>query len=244
MTRFVFAFIAIAVCFGQITAQSTAFVFQGGLTTGLQKWDNSFSRQPLFAYHGAIAIESVNNDEDKSSVFMQFGYHVKGSATRFRYYNINSGFPSGTFSQRFEFRNLSLVLGAKQKFPLGSSGRTRYYYFGGLRGDYTLSTNIDELAATQYSYGAYPLIGFMNRWMVGVSAGGGLEFNLNEVLGGEIKLSINPDFTLQYNQPSLTTGYNNPYSGGPLVIQERRIRNTTVEVSFGVRLLRKVVYVE
>jgi len=246
MMRFIFATVLFVVFFGQIGAQSTAFVFQGGLTVGLQKWDNSFDREPLLAYHGDLAIESVNNEDDRSSIFAQIGYHIKGSATRFRFFNINSGFPSSaTFTERFEFRNLSLILGAKQKFNLGASGRARYYYFGGIRGDYTLSTNIDELASRSGNVLFYPLVGFMNRWMVGISAGGGLEFNLNEVLGGEVKLSLHPDFTLQYNQPSIRTGYTNPYNGGQqLVIDERRIRNTAIELSVGLRLLRKVVYVE
>lgn len=231
--------------FGQMSAQSTAYVLQGGLSIGTQKWDNSFNRQPLFAWHGALAIESVDNTDDRSSFFMQIGYHIKGSSNRFRYFNINSGFPSsGVFSERFEFRNISLILGAKQKFPLGANG-ARYYYFGGLRGDYTLSTNIDELPNAKYNPGAYPVVGGIRRWMGGVSIGGGIEFQFTELIGGELKISLHPDFTLQYYQPPVGNVIN-PYGppGSTITIEERRIRNNTLEIGFGLRLLRKVVLVD
>jgi hypothetical protein len=226
-----------------ITAQSTAYVFQGGLTMGIQRWDNNFSREPLFAGHAALAIESVNNEDDNSSLFAQFGYHVKGSATRFRFFNINSGLPAGVFTERFEFRNASMTLGAKQKFSLGTTERAKYYYFGGLRVDYTISTNIDELASGYNFPGLYPYVGFMNRWMLGASVGGGIEFKLGDVIGGELKLSVCPDFTLQYNQPPIANVIN-PFGGQNITIEERRIRNTALEISVGLRLLRKVVYVD
>lgn len=243
--RFTFGIVLIIVVFGQIAAQSTAYVINVGPTAGLQKWDNSFDREPLFKYHASLAIETLNNEADKSAVFAQLGYHVKGSATRFRYFNINSGFPAGTFTEEFKFNNFSLLLGAKQKFELGKTGRSRYFYFGGIRGDYTYSTNLDELASAQTAALFYPQVGGVQRWMFGVSVGGGLEFSISELVGGQINLSINPDLTNQYYQPQ-SPPLINPFdpSGGSIVISERRIRNTTVELSFGIRLLRKVVYVE
>lgn len=244
MKRFVYLLLLLFVFFGRMAAQSTAYVLQGGLSCGLQKWDNSFDREPLWADHFALAIESINNEDDKSSIFLQIGYHIKGSALRFRYYNYNSGFPGGVTTEPYKFRNISLILGAKQKIPKGESGNTRYFYFGGIRGDYTLSTNIDELAA-QYGGNAYaaliyPNVGFMNRWLFGASAGLGIEYDLSELIGGEIKLSIHPDFTLQYNQPPIGNIIN-PYNPTTTTtIGERRIRNTTVELSVGIRLLHKV----
>jgi hypothetical protein len=243
--RILFPILFVLFFFGQNHAQSTAYVLQGGLTIGTQKWDNSFNRRPLFAYHGDLVIESVDNEDDKSSFFMQIGYHIKGSANRFRYFNINSGFPStGVFSERFEFRNISLILGAKQKYVFGSNG-ARYYFSAGLRGDYTLSTNIDELPNAQFNPGAYPYIGGVRRWMAGVSIGGGLEFKFTELIGGELKISLHPDFTLQYSQPPVNNVIN-PYGppGTTISIPERRIRNNTLEVSFGLRLLHKVEIVE
>jgi hypothetical protein len=229
--------------FGRMTAQSTAFVLQGGLTAGLQKWDNSFDREPLFAEHVALSIESVDNEKNTGSIFLQIGYHVKGSALRFRYYDYNSGFPGGVSTEPYKFRNLSLVLGAKQKFVRGTSGTSRYYYFGGVRGDYTVSTNLDELATKHsqssfYNAGIYPFTGYVNKFMFGVSAGIGAEFAFSELIGGEVKLSVSPDFTLQYNQPPIP---NVIVYSGVTSISERRIRNTAIELSFGLRLLRKVI---
>ncbi len=82
--RFVFSFLIFVVVFGQMHAQSTAFVIQGGMSMGFQRWDNSFDRQPLFKPHVALSIESVDNENDKTSVFAQIGYHTRGSATRTR----------------------------------------------------------------------------------------------------------------------------------------------------------------
>lgn len=239
--RLIFCF-AVLVAIGQpIQAQSTAFVLNGGLSVGLQKWDNSFDRQPLYKYHAALSIESVNNDNDNASIFAQFGYHIRGSATRFRFFYQGGGIDQ--FSEEFIFRNLSLILGGKQKFPLGV--RSKYFYYGGVRGDYTLSTNIDELGASNiYARIYYPQVGFMRRWMAGVSLGGGIEFPFSELIGGQLMLSVHPDFLYQYDQPAIPNVINPLYPGQTTTIQERRIRNVTVELSFGLRLLRKVVYEE
>jgi hypothetical protein len=228
----------------QLMAQSTAFVLNGGLTMGIQRWDG-FDREPLFAWHGALSIESVENEEDKASLFAQFGYHVKGSATRFININQGSGFPNGTFSEEFRFNQISSTFGAKSKRPLGVTGRSKWYYFGGIRCDYTLSTNIDELgAANQLNRLYYPQVNFMNRWLFGAAAGAGIEFKWTELLGGEVKLSVCPDFTLQYNQPPIPNVIDPWNPGSTTTIGERRIRNTAIELSFGLRLLRKVEYVE
>ncbi|TNE68457.1 MAG: hypothetical protein EP344_01280 [Bacteroidetes bacterium] len=240
--RFVFAFLLFSATIGQISAQSTAFVLNGGLSIGLQKWDNSFERQPLYKYHAALAIESVNNENDNASIFAQIGYHVRGSATRFRFFYQGGGIDQ--FSEEFQFRNISLILGGKQKFPFGDRGR--YFYYGGIRGDYTVSTNIDELTESkppQYTI-YYPYEGAMNRWMAGVSLGGGIEFPFSELVGGQLTLSVHPDFLLQYNQPAIANVIDPFYPGQTTTIPERRIRNITVELSFGLRLLRKVVYVD
>jgi hypothetical protein len=241
--RFVFCFLLSAVIIGQTTAQSTAFVFQGGPTIGFQRWDNTFDRQPLYQYHGALTIESVNNDDDATSAFLQVGYHVKGSTTRFRFFFQGGGIQ--TFNEPFKFNNLSTIIGFKLKKPLGEGNR-RYYYFGGLRGDYTLSTNIDELGGNSaFAAIYYPQMGGLNRWMFGLSFGGGLQFDFRELVGAQLQLSINPDLTQQYDQPA-SPPLINPFDPGgpPVIISERRIRNTTLELSVGLRLLRKVEYVD
>lgn len=246
MQRFSAALLLSLFFIGQMRAQSTAYVLKTGLDIGTQKWDNSFDRQPLFKFHGALAIESVDNEHDRSSVFAQFGYHVRGSANRSRY--LFSGGGVNTFSQEFTFTNFSLVLAAKQKFDFGTN--MKYFYFGGIRGDYTWKTNVDELQPPSFAdptYATYfyisnPTIGGVQRWIGGLSVGGGLEFNFSELVGGQLELVVNPDLTTQYRTPPLTTGIQDPFSGGNISIPERRIKNTTIELTLGLRLLRKVIY--
>ncbi|MBK7935875.1 MAG: hypothetical protein IPJ82_01720 [Lewinellaceae bacterium] len=237
MIRLVFAVLLLPAFFGRITAQSTAYIFNAGPSVGFQKWDNGGDRQLLFKYHASIAVESVDNEDDRNSLFAQFGYHIKGSANRYRFLFQGGGIDA--FTEEFRYNNLSLLLGAKQKFPLGATGRTRYFYFGGIRGDYTLSTNIDELAAQNvYAAAYYPQVGAMSRWMVGVSVGGGLQFEFSELVGAQVCLSINPDITSQINQPpGVVTDPFNP--GQNITIGAKRVRNTTVELSLGLRLLKK-----
>ncbi len=246
MARILAIIFLLILVFGRNYAQSTAYVFNFGPTAGLQKWDNDSGREPLFQYHGSIAMESINNEDSRGSFFMQIGYHVKGSANRFRYVNINNNLPAGVATQRFKFNNFSLVLGAKQRYDLGASGRSRYFYFGGLRGDYTYSTNIDDLRqnSTYCNPGAYPLMGGLRRWMAGFSVGGGIEFTFSELVGGQIQLSVNPDVTPQYRQNPIIGVLDLCNPGQTYNLEERRIRNTTVELSFGLRLLKKVVYVD
>lgn len=242
MTRIVFVFILLTVFLNLLEAQSTAYVFNVGPSLGLQKWDNGGDRQILFAYHASLAIESVDNENDRGSIFAQFGYHVKGSANRLRFFF--QGGDIETYTENFRYNNLSLLLGAKQKFPFGSSGRARYFYFGGIRCDYTLSTNIDNLASRNiYTFAYYPQVGAMSRWMGGVTVGGGIQFEFGELVGGQFSLSVNPDLTTQINQPSVTVI--DPFNPGQTrTIPAQRIRNTTLELSLGLRLLRKVEYVE
>ena len=78
------------VLFGLIAAQSTAYIIHFGPTAGLQKWDNSSGREPMFQYHAAVSMESINNEDSRGSFYMQLGYHVKGSATRYRFFDINN----------------------------------------------------------------------------------------------------------------------------------------------------------
>ncbi len=239
MLRFVCIFWLFNAGIGQTLSQSTAYVLLGGPSVGFQKWDNSFDRQALYKYHAALSIESVNNEEDNSSVFAQIGYHVRGSATRFRFFFQGGGIDQ--FSEEFQFRNISLILGAKQKYPLGARGK--YFYYGGIRGDYTLNTNIDELGTSNpYAPLYYPQVGFMNRWMAGASLGGGIEFPFSELIGGQLMLSVHPDFLLQYNQPAIPNVIDPFNPGQNTTIGERRIRNVTIELSFGLRLIRKVIY--
>lgn len=242
--RYALSVLIFFVFFGRNNAQSTAYVIHLGPTAGLQKWDNSSGREPLFQYHAAISMESINNEDNSGSFYMQLGYHVKGSAIRYRFFNINSGAPSGTVTEPFKFNNFSFSLGAKQRFKESNNGNTSYFYFGGIRADYTYSTNIDELGGAGCNPGFYPLMGGVQRWMGGFSVGGGMEFKFSELVGGQIQLSVNPDVTPQYRQNAIPNVIDPCFNGPNYSIPERRIRNTTVEISFGLRLLRKVIVVD
>ena len=232
MTRFYILGFWCMFLVGQIKAQSTAYVIGFGPSAGLQKWDNAYNREPLFQYHATLGMESINNEDDRSSFLMQIGYHVKGSAMRFRTVSFVSGLPGGAYSEQFKFNNISLMLGAKQRGNIGPLPNTRYFYFVGLRGDYTYSTNIDELNSQNSC----------NR--AGFSVGGGLEFQFAELVGAQIQLSVNPDVTNQYRQGPIPNviDYCNP--GFSYAVPEQRVRNTSVELTVGLRLLRKVILID
>ncbi|MEN9415639.1 MAG: hypothetical protein RLZ62_1943 [Bacteroidota bacterium] len=245
MTRFYILGFWCMFLVGQIKAQSTAYVIGFGPSAGLQKWDNAYNREPLFQYHATLGMESINNEDDRSSFLMQIGYHVRGSAMRFRTVSFISGLPGGAYSERFKFNNISFMMGAKQRGNIGPLANTRYFYFVGLRGDYTYSTNIDELnSQNSCNRALYPLMGGVQRWMAGFSVGGGLEFQFAELVGAQIQLSINPDVTNQYRQGPIPNviDYCNP--GFSYAVPEQRVRNTTVELTVGLRLLRKVILID
>lgn len=233
-------------------AQGTFFGVKGGMTIGVQQW-NSFDRDPLIGYHGIFSMESVPY-EGKWSLFAQAGYHLKGSAIRRSLFGnpFNSSFVSFP-AQRFEFHNISLSIGAKQ--VIGNLGSSNIYYLFGIRGDYTLDTNLDEyqrfaerngIAATIYPLDVYftseTLLG-VRRLNYGFIAGGGLNFPFSEYVEGLIEFTVNPDFSLQYEQPAIPNVID-PITGQTRTLQERKIRNLTFEITVGARFLRKVEYID
>jgi hypothetical protein len=219
--------------------QSTVYTFMGGLSGCNQKWDNASNQSMLFKYHGALRIETLNNEEDNASVFAQIGYHVRGSRQRFRFFFPNGGAQNTGIN--YEFNNLALILGGKSKRDFGV--KNKFYYFGGIRGEYTVNTNLSELSQINPIFTIYyPSDGFVQKWILGGSGGAGLELKLKELVGANIEFSIHPDFTRQYRQPALgnVIDPNNP--GVPITVGERQIRNISFELSVGLRLIRKVVY--
>ena len=114
-------------------AQSSAFGFKGGGLMGLQRWDNSFQTEPLFRYQGSVFIESYEEDSP-FSLFAQAGYHIKGSSLRtYATVFVRPDGTQQTLPSQFtplEFRNLSLIIGAKQRVGSGFMGGQPYYMFG------------------------------------------------------------------------------------------------------------------
>ena len=141
-------------------AQGVAYSVKSGLTVGFQRWDNYANRSPLYKYHVAGTIESLAGETNQFSLFAQFGYHQKGSALRSQSATNLSGNIFKLARQEFVFKNLSLMLGGKRKY--GNSEGLQYYYLFGLRGDYTIGTNLSDYKELNNTYpGSYPLEGFL-----------------------------------------------------------------------------------
>lgn len=222
-------------------AQGTVFGLKGGLTLGVQKW-NGLDQDPLFKYHGALSIESLD-ESAQFSVFTQAGYHLKGSALRNQNFLDQNGNTFRLSAQEFIFKNISVVLGGKRKYDINDA--TKGYYLFGLRGDYTLGTNLDEYKEANAFNGGlfYPDNGFVQKWNYGITLGGGVEFAFGELVGALLEFNVNPDFSFQYRQPAIPN-VRDPYTGQNRTIQERTIRNVTFEISAGFRLLRRVEYID
>lgn len=224
-------------------AQGFAFGAKGGLTLGVQDW-NGFEQDPLFKYHGILFIESLTEDTGLA-LFAQAGYHVKGSAIRnqiaFGVLNSNQVFRLPP--REFQFKNISLTAGVKKKYDIG--GNKKAYYLFGLRGDYTVGTNLEqyELFTELYNTLIFPINGFVQEFNYGATVGGGLEFPIAELVGTVLEFTVNPDFSYQYRQPQINSVYN-PYTGNNSSIGERLIRNLTIEVTAGFRFLRKIEYID
>ncbi len=227
---------------GYLAAQSTVFGLKGGLSLGIQKW-GGFDQDPLVKYHGIAFVESAD-ETAQFSVFAQAGYHLKGSAIRNRnfYSPINGQFYRPP-AQEFIFKNAALTLGAKRGYEF--SDITKAYYLFGLRGDYTIGTNLKKYREiNEYNKSLFfPDDGFVRRWNYGVTVGGGFEFAFSELIGALIEFTINPDFSFQYKQPAIPN-VTDPYTGQARTIPERTIRNITFEISAGFRFLRKVEYID
>ncbi len=236
---FFFVFISLATI--GLQAQGTAYTLKGGFSLGVQKW-SGYDQGPLFKYHGAISTESID-ETAQYSLFAQAGYHLKGSALRNQRLFNQNGDIFRLPSQQFIFKNISLVLGAKRKYAMTDA--TKLYYLVGLRGDYTLGTNLDKYKAfnEQNNTLFYPDNNFVRDWNYGLTIGGGFELALGELVGASLEFTVNPDFSYQYKQPSISNVYN-PITRQNETLPERNIRNITFEISAGIRLLRVVEYVD
>jgi hypothetical protein len=236
-----------------LQGQGYVFGIKGGPSIGIQNWGNSFQRDPLFRYHGALFIESLP-ESNQWSLFAQAGYHPKGSAIRNRNFfdPVNGNFfrpPADVFI----FHNASLILGAKQKFDVGTS--SKWFYSFGIRGDYTVDTNLDRYdffleqnpnIAAVYPINAYfSENGFLGirRLNYGFSGGAGLEWQFSKFIGASLEFTVNPDFSFQYTQPAIPN-VRDPWTGESRTIPERKIRNLTFELTAAFRFLRKIEYID
>lgn len=224
---------------GTIWSQGFVFGIKGGPTFATQNWDNSLQRDVAIKYHGIAFIESLS-EENAFALFAQAGYHVKGSAIRNQ--NVINRL-NGNVLRAFLFRNISLTLGGKQKFEMTDT--RKWYWLFGVRGDYTLSTNLGDVSSGNISSIYFPVDDptFIREINYGVTAGAGLEFILSEYVGALVEFSVNPDFSFQYEQPEIPN-ITDPFTGQNRSIPQRQIRNLTFEITVGFRFLRKIEYVD
>ena len=110
-----------------------------------------------------------------------------------------------------------------------------------MRGEYTLGTNLSEYVRFQSAY--YPIDDFVRKLNYGVTVGGGWDFEFSELIGGLIELTVNPDLSNQYEQQPIPNVIN-PFNGQTVTLRERKVRNLTFEVKFGLRFMRKVEYID
>lgn len=232
-----------------LNAQSYAFGVKGGLTAANQRFNGggSYNNGLLFKYHGALFIE--NAPEDATSVlYAQVGYHTRGHARRYQRgvaFNYQSGQLQEVpgFKEQFVFNNLGLSVGVKRRGVLNNE---RAYYAVGLRGEYTLSTNLPDGANLPGIYSLYyPTKDFVRKINYGLSLSGGYEIPFSDLIGSFLEFSIHPDVSRQYFQPPITINSTNLLTGEQIgTIPEQSIRNLTFELTLGFRFLRKVVYTD
>ena len=216
----------------QCLGQSFYFGPKGGLSFALQNW-NSSERDPLFATHAGLFIESAD-PELKGSIFAAAGYHTRGSSIRI--VNFNQGL---NFTDGYRFRNVSVILGAKKRIET-TSNSTPFYAFA-IRAEYNINTNLSDFEEYQSLF--YPIDFYVNKFLYGVSVSGGFEFPMSEFVIPFVEFTVSPDLSLQYRQPALGNIIS-PYNGATITIPERRIRNISFEVSVGFRFFREVVVID
>ncbi|MBT8232473.1 MAG: hypothetical protein HKO66_04105 [Saprospiraceae bacterium] len=208
-----------------------------GPTLGFQNW-NGTERNAMINYHFAAFIESIDPDYN-GALYAQLGLHSRGSGI-----NVVSSITNFRANQAFVFRNISFQAGAKKRL-LTNSLKTPYYFVG-LRLEYQLSNNLQEVQERYFGSVAslyYPLPDFVNKWTYGLSFGGGIEFLGSEYVQPVVEVSISPDIAFQYQSQTIS-GITNPYNGQPTTLPERRIRNLSLEISLVVRFMRKVIYTD
>lgn len=216
----------------------TRYGLKLGPAVGFQRW-NYFRHDPLFKYHANFWMESYQEGENYSFI-SELGYHLRGSATRYltplqfgnKLYNIPT--------DEFIFRNASLMLGIKKKFP---KKKISTYYSFGLRGEYNLSTNLDKYNEINQFFPVYPFNAGVKKLVAGVSFSGGIEFPFGEYTGGIAEFTIAPDLTQQYYQPAYNNIINIYSPSTTISTSEKSIRNLSFELTIGVYFARKVTYV-
>lgn len=208
-----------------------------------QEWSNT-QRSPLLAYHGKVGLETAEENE-RFNLYAELGYHQRGSALRnARFRDFNSGNLFDLPTQKYLFHNISLAVGARSKSSISPYS---YLFYGiALRGEYTYDTNLDEYRGiVDDFYGGvpvFPIEEFVRKWLYGVDITGGFEYDFDEYMDAIFEIRLSPDFATQYQQPAVNNVVS-PFPGQSN-LRELRIVNVSLEVSVGIRFLRKIEYID
>lgn len=248
MKKYFLGFLLGFLFLGNVTGQGFAFGVKGGLTVGFQQWNTGSERDALLTYHGIAFLESVP-EEKAFSIFAQLGYNRRGGAIRSRAFSwidpVTGGERRfGGNTTRYIFNNVALSLGGKQKKFIGN-GNTQAYYMIGIRGEYTVNTNLHIYEERNLLFGRpfYPIDAFVQKFNYGAIIGGGLEFPLTELIGMILEFTVNPDFSKQYRQPPIANVYN-PFTMQTSDLASQELGNTSLELTVGFRFWRKIEYID
>ena len=223
------------------------FGLKGGIGGANQDW-TGLETELMLGFHGALYLETIPSN-GRFSFYGQLGYHTRGSRiSRRRAFTFGGGRVTLP-SDDFRFQNISLGIGAKSVVSY-----TRFadlYYTLGLRAEYQLSNNLDDYnqleTTTNIAFRLnYPFDSpdFINEFVYGASFGGGALFPISDKIGGFLELTAHPDFSLQYSQGPINNVIDPFTNSGTRTIGPRMIRNFTLELSVGIRFLRKWDYVD
>ncbi|MBK8636698.1 MAG: hypothetical protein IPN72_25440 [Saprospiraceae bacterium] len=227
---FIIGLVLLMSTISHLSGQSFWFGPKIGAGLNFQKW-NDFSPNPLLQPSYDFFIESFN-EESPSSLFMNVGYHVRGSGIRaFTFQGDFFG------NQGFKFKNAVLEVGGKRFVT--QDKKINPFYMIGLRAEYNIGTNLQDYERFLNPF--YPHNDFVRKLVYGASIGGGFEYNISEFYRGFIEISLAPDFANQYFQPPINNIID-PYTGQKISLQERQIKNTSLEIRAGFKFLRKVIY--
>jgi hypothetical protein len=222
-------------------AQGSFWGIKSGGTVATQAWAGFQAKDPLIAYHANVFYEELGR-EGNGGFVMQAGYHLRGSSIITRSFSsqTSSGqavtIPSNT--QKFIFKNISVLMGIKKYFNTSS---VRAFYGFGLRGEYTIGTNLASYENTTFGF-YFPQNSNVNKFNYGFNISGGIDFAIDSKKIFFVEFGVSPDISRQYFRQAFNAY--DPFGKTFYLTQQESIKNLTLEISLGVKFLRKVIETE
>lgn len=197
---------------------------KGGFGLGSQIWQNQLTNEVILVPSFDVFSETFDA-YSFSSLYAQLGYHQRGSGL---------GIGTQVFAS-YRFHNMALELGGKRIFH--EINNRNIYWLIGVRGEYTLGTNINS-QRTSLNFNALDQR-FVNKINYGMSVGIGIQQELEHQQVVFIDLVFNPDFSNQYDQPLILGPFQNPFNTAQSIfIDPQAVRNYTLELKIGYKWLR------